>query len=287
MNEREIFIAALDIADEAERGVYLAHSCGDDAALRERVDDLLRAHAAPGNFMANPATAGELTGLSATPGLSEDVGSLVAGKYKLVQQLGEGGMGAVWVAEQSEPIKRRVALKLIKPGMDSALVLRRFDAERQALAMMDHINIAKVFDAGTTNTGRPFFVMELVKGVPITKYCDELSLSLRERLELFVPVCKAIQHAHQKGIIHRDLKPSNVLVAMTEGKPVAKVKKIGSSDLNGTITWFTADPAIFPIIEYNWDRIVAHLSTHVKGLREPYEVPIILHRFTRISFHRL
>src|SRR5262249_866878 len=134
------------------------------------------------------------------------------GPYQLVQKLGEGGMGAVWVAEQERPVKRRVALKLIKPGMDSAQVLARFGAERQALALMDHTNTAKVFDAGTVETGRPYFVMELVQGVPITKYGDELHLSVRERLELFVPVCQAIQHAHQKGIIHRDIKPSNVLV---------------------------------------------------------------------------
>src|SRR6516162_7707457 len=149
------------------------------------------------------------------------------GPYKLLQKLGEGGMGAVWVAEQHEPVKRRVALKLIKPGMDSARVLRRFEAERQALALMDHTNIAKVFDAGTTPEGRPYFVMELVKGVPLTTYCDQQHLTLRERLELFVPVCQAIQHAHQKGIIHRDIKPSNVLVGVQDDKPVPKVIDFG------------------------------------------------------------
>src|SRR5260370_3352923 len=136
-------------------------------------------------------------------------------------------MGMVWVAEQTEPVKRRVALKVIKPGMDSARVLHRFEAERQALALMDHTNIAKVLDAGTTPEGRPYFVMELVKGVPITRYCDELHLSLGERLELFVPVCQAIQHAHPKGIIHRDIKPSNVLVAMQDGRPMPKVIDFG------------------------------------------------------------
>ncbi len=149
------------------------------------------------------------------------------GPYKLLQKLGEGGMGTVWVAEQTEPVKRRVALKAIKPGMDSAQVMRRFEVERQALALMDHTNIAKVLDAGETPEGRPYFVMELVKGVPITKYCDELHLSLRERLALFVPVCHAIQHAHSKGIIHRDIKPSNVLVTMQDGKPVPKVIDFG------------------------------------------------------------
>jgi WD40 repeat protein/serine/threonine protein kinase len=149
------------------------------------------------------------------------------GKYKLLQKLGEGGMGVVWAAEQCEPVKRRVALKVIKPGMDSRKVVARLQAERQALALMDHSNIAKVFDAGATGAGRPYFVMELVRGLPITRYCDEMQLSLRERLELFLPVCHAIQHAHQKGIIHRDIKPSNVLVAVEEGKPMPKVIDFG------------------------------------------------------------
>ena len=136
------------------------------------------------------------------------------GPYKLLQQIGEGGMGVVYMAEQKEPVKRRVALKIIKPGMDTRQVIARFEAERQALAMMDHPNIAKVLDAGATDSGRPYFVMELVNGVPITKYCDEQHLTPKERLELFVPICQAVQHAHQKGIIHRDLKPSNILVAL-------------------------------------------------------------------------
>jgi serine/threonine protein kinase/tetratricopeptide (TPR) repeat protein len=156
----------------------------------------------------------------------EHVGTHI-GPYKLLQVLGEGGMGTVWVAEQQQPVKRRVALKVIKAGMDSAQVLRRFEAERQAVALMDHTHIAKVLDAGTTEAGRPYFAMELVQGVPISRYCDELRLTIRERLELFVPVCQAIQHAHQKGIIHRDIKPSNVLVCMQDGKPVAKVIDFG------------------------------------------------------------
>ena len=149
------------------------------------------------------------------------------GPYKLYQQLGEGGFGIVYMAEQDKPVHRRVALKIIKPGMDSAQVIARFEAEKQALAMMDHQNIAKVFDAGTTDSGRPFFVMELVHGVPITKYCDDNHLTVRERLELVAPACKAIQHAHQKGIIHRDLKPSNVLVCLSDGQPVPKVIDFG------------------------------------------------------------
>ncbi len=149
------------------------------------------------------------------------------GPYKLLQKLGEGGMGTVYMAEQETPVRRRVALKIIKLGMDSEQVIARFEAERQALAMMDHPNIAKVLDAGATATGRPFFVMELVHGVPITEYCDRNQLTPRERLELFVPVCQAIQHAHQKGIIHRDIKPSNVLVTLYDGRPVPKVIDFG------------------------------------------------------------
>ena len=149
------------------------------------------------------------------------------GPYKLLQQIGEGGMGVVYMAEQAEPIARRVALKIIKPGMDTRQVIARFEAERQALAMMDHVNIARVLDAGTTEAGRPYFVMELVHGVPITKYCDDNHLTPRQRLELFVPVCQAIQHAHQKGIIHRDIKPSNVMVTLYDGKPVPKVIDFG------------------------------------------------------------
>ena len=149
------------------------------------------------------------------------------GPYKLLQQIGEGGFGVVYMAEQDQPVHRRVAVKIVKPGMDSAVIIARFEAERQALAIMDHQNIAKVYDAGTTDLGRPFFVMELVHGVRITKYCDDNHLTIRERLELFVPICKAIQHAHQKGIIHRDLKPSNILVCLYESQPVPKVIDFG------------------------------------------------------------
>src|SRR5262249_52567912 len=160
------------------------------------------------------------------PPITEGPGTVI-GPYKLKEQIGEGGMGLVFVAEQQHPVRRKVALKIIKPGMDSKQVIARFEAERQALAMMDHQNIAKVFDAGMTETGRPYFVMELVHGVPITDYCDANKLTPRQRLELFVPVCQAIQHAHQKGIIHRDIKPSNVLVTMYDDKPVPKVIDFG------------------------------------------------------------
>jgi serine/threonine protein kinase len=157
----------------------------------------------------------------------------VISPYKLLQQIGEGGMGTVFMAEQTHPVQRKVALKIIRPGMDSRQVLARFEAERQALALMDHPNIARVLDVGKTDTGRPYFVMELVKGVPITGFCDEHHLTPRERLELFLPVCHAVQHAHQKGIIHRDLKPSNVLVAEYDDKPVAKIIDFGVAKATG------------------------------------------------------
>ena len=162
-----------------------------------------------------------------------DVSGTVIGPYKLLQPIGEGGMGTVYMAEQTRPVRRTVALKLIKAGMDSRQVLARFGAERQALALMDHPNIARVLDAGTTNEGRPYFAMELVKGIPITRFCDERRLSTRERLALAIPVCQAVQHAHQKGVIHRDIKPSNVLIALYDGKPVPKVIDFGVAKATG------------------------------------------------------
>src|SRR5205823_2520143 len=153
--------------------------------------------------------------------------------YRWLEQIGEGGFGVVFMAEQQHPVRRKVALKLLKPGMDSRQVIARFEAERQALALMDHANIARVLDAGTSDAGRPYFVMDLVKGTPITAYCDEHRLTPRQRLELFVPVCQAVQHAHQKGIIHRDLKPSNVLVALYDGRPVPKVIDFGVAKAAG------------------------------------------------------
>ena len=185
--------------------------------------------------------------------LAEGPGSQI-GPYKLLQQIGEGGMGTVYMAEQEKPVRRRVALKIIKPGMDTKQVIARFEAERQALAMMDHQSIARVFDAGATDSGRPYFVMELVHGVPITQYCDEAGLTLGERLELFIPVCQAIQHAHQKGIIHRDIKPSNVLVTLYDGKPVPKVIDFGiakATDQRLTErTMFTEFGSIVGTLEY-------------------------------------
>src|SRR5262249_20471387 len=187
-------------------------------------------YAGAGSFLESPSAESPATGPfpdAAEAASSADVPGSRIGPYKLLQLLGEGGMGTVYVAEQEEPVKRRVALKIIKAGMDSARIIARFEAERQALAMMDHPNIAKVLDAGTTENGWPYFVMELVKGIPITKFCDQEHLTPKERLDLFIPVCHAVQHAHQKGIIHRDIKPSNVLIALYDGRPVPKVIDFG------------------------------------------------------------
>ena len=233
MNEETLFIEAVEIQNTAERVVYLDRACAGDAALRTRLERLLDEHDRAGSFLGHPAVVSGATGTfeptpeAETTAHSQECAGAQIGPYKLLQQIGEGGMGTVFMAEQTEPVKRKVALKVIKPGMDSRQVIARFEAERQALAMMDHVNIARVFDGGTTENGRPYFVMELVHGVPITKYCDDNHLTPRQRLELFVPVCQAIQHAHQKGIIHRDIKPSNVMVTLYDGKPVPKVIDFG------------------------------------------------------------
>src|SRR5262245_48071465 len=221
----------------SQRAEYLEEACCGDAALRQRVQELLQADGAAGEFLHEllPETQapGEATAPAdqATPVLgstspSEKPGDIID-RYKLLEKIGEGGFGVVYVAEQREPVKRRVALKVIKLGMDTRQVVARFEAERQALAMMDHPNIAKVLDAGATDTGRPYFVMELVKGIRITDYCDQNHLPTHERLDLFMQVCQAIQHAHQKGIIHRDIKPSNILVTLHDGVPVPKVIDFG------------------------------------------------------------
>src|SRR3989442_1741350 len=202
--EKEIFEQALDITRTEERLRFLTSACGKDAALLARVQALLRADESGESFLPEQPRA-------AVVPITEKPGDRI-GRYKLLQQIGEGGCGVVYMAEQTEPVRRRVALKVIKLGMDTKQVIARFEAERQALALMDHPNIAKVFEAGATATGRPFFVMELVRGIKITQYCDEANLSPRQRLDLFIQVCHAIQHAHQKGVIHRDIKPSNILV---------------------------------------------------------------------------
>jgi len=221
-SKHEIFNAAAELVDDAERKAFLDKACGGDAPLREEIENLLRRDREAGSFLESPPP-----GLGATIDHSptEAIGTLI-GSYKLLEQIGEGGMGLVYMAAQQQPVRRLVALKLIKPGMDSKQVIARFEAEKQALAMMDH-QIAKVLDAGTTNTGRPYFAMELVRGIPINEFCDQTHLTARERLELMVQVCQAVQHAHQKGIIHRDLKPSNVLVTMNDATPLPKVIDFG------------------------------------------------------------
>jgi len=220
LDEEAIFHAARNFASSAERQQFIQEACRSDAAIVERVKKLLSAYDAEAqeNDISMPTRHYDA--------FAERIGSRV-GPYKLKEQIGEGGFGLVFVAEQAEPVKRKVALKVIKPGMDSREILSRFTAERQALALMDHPNIARVLDAGATESGHPYFVMELVRGIPITDYCDQNNLSTRDRVELFITVCHAVQHAHQKGIIHRDIKPSNVLVTSHDGKPVAKVIDFG------------------------------------------------------------
>jgi len=219
---RSVFCEALEKKTKREREAYLTHVCGNDPGMRAEVDALLRMQPDADEFFKDPfvdidVSKGDLT---ETPGTIID-------RYKLLEKIGEGGMAVVYMAEQTEPIRRKVALKIIKLGMDTKSVIARFEAERQALAMMDHPNIAKVLDAGATETGRPYFVMELVTGVSITEYCDKNNLSTKERLALFIQVCNAVQHAHQKGIIHRDIKPTNVMVTLHDGRPMPKVIDFG------------------------------------------------------------
>src|SRR5688500_9117431 len=223
---RSVFDHALEIESPAQRETYLSGACGDDPTLRRKVDALLAAYEQAGSFLEAGQPGLGRTVDDAEARLREAPGSVV-GRYKLLQLIGEGGFGSVFMAQQDHPVRRVVALKVIKVGMDTRQVIARFEAERQALAMMDHPNIARVLDAGATDAGRPYFVMERVKGVPITEYCDTNNLSTRERLELFIPVCHAVQHAHQKGVIHRDIKPSNIMVTLADGKPIPKVIDFG------------------------------------------------------------
>ncbi len=244
---KALFNAALDLPVTADRPAFLDRECGDDRELRERIVELLAAYerlaseleqplAAVPTDVTSPFSASDQraealpqTGMFRSEGERPDLylGAVIAGRYKIRQEIGEGGMRSVYLAEQIQPVKRQVALKLIKAGLDSKTVLARFESERQALALMDHPNIAKVLDAGSTEDGRPFFVMELVKGIPLTDYCDQHRLVLPDRLTLFRQICSAVQHAHQKGIIHRDLKPTNILVESHDGRPLPKVIDFG------------------------------------------------------------
>ena len=224
LSEDAIFDVARQISSPEGRDAYLDQVCDGDENLRARLEQLLAAHDATDRHLDSPLL--QATAEPANPHLLDREGDRI-GPYRLRERLGEGGMGVVWAAEQKQPLRRKVALKVIKPGMDSSQVIARFEAEREALAMMDHPNIARVLDAGTTDKGRPYFVMELIRGVPITEYCDANMLTVRERIELFVTVCKGIQHAHQKGIIHRDIKPGNVLVTLHDDRPVPKIIDFG------------------------------------------------------------
>jgi len=225
--ERELFVVALE-KKPTERATFLEAACGGDDSLRRRVEELLGEQDDVGGFLETPVLSGARgpSGTEIIATVTEKAGDHI-GRYKLLQQIGEGGCGVVYMAEQAEPVRRRVALKVIKLGMDTRSVIARFEAERQALAMMDHPNIAKVLDAGATETGRPYFVMELVRGIRITEYCDQRLLRTEQRLKLFIQVCQAIQHAHQKGVIHRDIKPSNILVTLHDSVPVPKVIDFG------------------------------------------------------------
>src|SRR5512137_575306 len=221
-----LFEGALNCRSSAERAAYLDQACAGQPELRRQLEVLLAAHDRSGTFLERAAAATDQPTLKLDLPREEAPGTVI-GRYKLLEKIGEGGAGVVYMAEQTEPIRRRVALKVIKLGMDTKQVVARFEVERQALALMDHPNIAKVLDAGATETGRPYFVMELVRGIKITDYCDENRLSTEERLNLFVQVCHAIQHAHQKGVIHRDIKPSNILVTLNDGVRVPKVIDFG------------------------------------------------------------
>lgn len=251
---QEAFENAVDLKGP-EREAYLRGVCGSDQALRAEIDSLLRAYERGTAFLSSPTAAHPANVTLATMDVSllEGPGTRI-GPYKILQQIGEGGFGSVFMAEQEKPVQRKVALKVIKLGMDTKAVVARFEAERQALALMDHPNIAKVFDAGATETGRPYFVMELCKGQAITEYCDRNNLSIHERLELFAQVCTAVQHAHTKGIIHRDLKPSNILVSVQDGRPVAKVIDFGIAKATASKltenTLFTEHKALIGTPEY-------------------------------------
>ncbi|HKB41554.1 MAG TPA: serine/threonine-protein kinase, partial [Gemmataceae bacterium] len=244
-----IFLEAVEHHERGQWAAFVREAAAGDPLVLQRVDALLKAHGEPNRMLDGDG----LVPTEDIPQPSERPGTTI-GPYKLLEPIGEGGMGLVFVAEQQQPVRRRVALKVIKPGMDSRQVIARFEAERQALALMDHPHIARVLDAGTTQAGRPYFVMDLVKGVPITRYCDERRLTPRQRLELFVPVCQAVQHAHQKGIIHRDLKPSNVLVALYDDKPVPKVIDFGVAKAAGQQltekTLHTGFGAVVGTVEY-------------------------------------
>jgi len=276
MNEQTIFGEAIELSSE-DRSEYIQKACAGNEQLLARVERLIKAHGQAGSFMDSPA----ITRVSAFDQPPKDAIGLRIGPYKLLQEIGEGGMGTVYMAEQQQPVRRRVALKLIKPGMDSKHVIARFEAERQALAMMDHPNIAKVLDAGTTDSGLPYFVMELVNGLPLNLFCDNQQWTPRQRLELFLPICHAVQHAHYKGVIHRDLKPSNILVALYDGCPVPKVidfgvaKAVGNSLTENTM--FTALGQIIGTLEYMSPEQAQRNQLDVDTRSDIYSLGVVLY----------
>ncbi len=312
-----VFAEALDRTDPAERAAYLDGACRGNPELRRHVEELLAAHAGAGRFLepaatgaASPEPAAAVPHTHAASALrparpeagtdayradrsstddaparpaAEAAGTVIAGRYKLLQQIGEGGMGTVWMADQTEPVKRRVAVKLIRVERgQSRTVLSRFEAERQAIALMDHPHIAKLLDAGTTADGSPFFVMELVKGIPLNDYCDEHKLSVRDRLQLFTQVCSAVQHAHQKGIIHRDLKPSNILVESHDGKPVPKVIDFGLAKATSALqlsehTLFTAFGSVMGTPQYMAPEQANFNAVDVDTRADVYALGVILY----------
>jgi serine/threonine protein kinase len=293
MNEESLFQEALS-RSPAERAAFLDQECVGQPELRAAVEALLAAHERSGNVLDQPPIAlGETVGSELAPDAASPLavttdhrpqaapGVIIAGRYALVEKIGEGGMGEVWVAKQTEPVKRKVALKLIKAGMDSKTVLQRFEQERQALALMDHPNIAKVLDGGLTPDRRPFFVMELVNGRPLTKFCDEAKLGVRERLELFAPICQAVQHAHQKGIVHRDLKPSNILVTIIDGRGVPKVIDFGvAKATSGRLTdesLSTQFGAVMGTLEYMSPEQAGFAGEDIDTRADIYSLGVILY----------
>jgi serine/threonine protein kinase/Tfp pilus assembly protein PilF len=278
MNDLEVFTEALSVP-EAEQAAFLKRACAGDPDLCRKLQGLLKAHKRTDHFLDRPPTGDRST---APAMIGEKPGDQI-GRYKLLQQIGEGGWGVVFMAEQAEPVRRRVALKIVKPGMDTRSVVARFEAERQALALMDHPNIAHVFDAGATESGRPYFVMELVRGVKVTDYCDQHSLTTPERLELFGQICDAVQHAHQKGIIHRDIKPSNILVSTGgDGRPFPKVIDFGiaKATTNQRLTdktLFTAFEMLIGTPAYMSPEQAALTSVEVDTRTDIYSLGVLLY----------